>query len=124
MKTLISFLLLFPLAVLQTLAQGEKKDSLIAGFQRYQLQAPPEKIFLHLDKTTYLAGELAWFKVYDVDGYLNRPMGNSGIANVEILNKDQKPVLQARIALEQGKGDGSFLLPASLASGHYTIRAY
>ncbi len=32
--------------------------------------------------------------------------------------------MQAKTALEKGSGDGSFFLPATLATGNYTIRAY
>jgi hypothetical protein len=39
-----------------------------------------ERIFVHLDKTVYLAGEIAWFKVYVVNGLTHRPINMSKVA--------------------------------------------
>ena len=99
-------------------------DSLQQLFARYRLNTFQEKLFVHTNKTFYLAGETAWFKVYDVDGYLHRPSNASAIADVEILDKDQRPVLQARVSLQEGSGNGFFLIPSSMPSGHYRLRAY
>ncbi|MDX5438756.1 MAG: hypothetical protein LPK03_16265, partial [Pontibacter sp.] len=48
----------------------------------------------------------------------------SKVAYVEVLDKEQVPVLQGKVALENGRGNGSFNLPLSLNSGPYMIRAY
>ena len=99
-------------------------DSLQQLFVQYQLNAFQEKVFVHTNKTFYLAGEIAWFKVYLADGYLHQPSNTSRVVCVEIISKDQRPVLQARVALEDGSGNGSFLIPSSLPSGYYRLRAY
>ncbi|MCW3087006.1 MAG: hypothetical protein JWQ78_392 [Sediminibacterium sp.] len=83
-----------------------------------------EKLFVHTDKAFYVAGEIIWFKVYATDAHLNRPADLSKIAYVELLNKDHKPSLQAKIALVNGSGNGSFQLPYSVNSGNYLLRAY
>lgn len=88
------------------------------------LTQPLEKIFLHTDKDTYLAGEILWMKLYLIDATTRRPGTLSRSAFVEILSDEQKPVLQARIALDSGTGNGSFQLPFSLHSGNYLLRAY
>jgi len=85
---------------------------------------PLEKLFVHSDKETYLAGEILWMKLYVVDAATRRPGTLSRSAFVEILSDEQKPVLQARIALDSGTGNGSFQLPFSLHSGNYWLRAY
>lgn len=82
-----------------------------------------EKIFVHPDKTFFLAGETLWFKVYDVEAAHHTP-GASVIAYAELLDKDMQPVLQGKVALEQGKGSGSFILPNTIASGNYQLRCY
>jgi hypothetical protein len=107
-----------------SLAQMDKKDSLVASFNAYQSRNLQEKLFVHLDKSFYLVGEIIWFKVYDVDASSNRPLPLSRITYAEILDKDQRPVLQAKIGMASGKGDGSFRIPVSIPSGHYTFRAY
>src|SRR5438105_7774273 len=93
-------------------------------FNQYRQKALQEKMYVHTDKNFYLAGEIIWFKVYNVDGSPHQPVDLSKVAYLEILDKDNKPVMQAKIALKKGKGDGSFYLPASINSGNYRLRAY
>lgn len=83
-----------------------------------------EKLYVHTDKNFYLAGEIMWFKVYYVDGTFNKPLDLSKIAYIEILDRTNKSVMQAKTALKKGSGDGSFYLPSSVNSGNYKIRAY
>lgn len=83
-----------------------------------------EKLFVHLDRPTYLAGETMWLKVYATDATQHKPLAFSKVAYVEILNQARQPVLQAKLALQNATGQGSFVLPAGLPSGGYTVRAY
>lgn len=83
-----------------------------------------EKIFVHTDKEFYLAGEILWFKLYVVDAASHRQSALSKVAYVEIISNDQHPALQAKIALDEGLGNGSFQLPFSIHSGNYIFRAY
>ena len=46
------------------------------------------------------------------------------MAYVEVLDAANRPVLQGKVALKQAAGQGSFVLPAALAAGSYTVRAY
>src|SRR5690606_10221225 len=48
----------------------------------------------------------------------------SKTAYAELSNPDGKPVLQAKIEVENGLGTGSFLLPADAKSGNYELRVY
>ncbi len=93
-------------------------------FTNYQSKVLQEKLFLHTDKEFYLAGEILWFKLYYVEGSTHRPLDISKIAYVEVLDRDKKPVLQTKVSLSKGKGNGSLLLPQTLTSDQYTIRAY
>ncbi|HVS95135.1 MAG TPA: hypothetical protein VHE54_01580, partial [Puia sp.] len=106
------------------MAQDPRADSLSDAFNRYPMRWVQEKLFVHIDKTFYLAGEFIWFKAYDVDSRGNMPLSISGVAYVELLDKDQKPVLQEKIALKNGAGHGSFRIPSSIVPGHYIFRAY
>lgn len=93
-------------------------------FKQYNSSTQQEKLYVHTDKSFYLAGELLWFKIYNVDGARHQPADLSKIAYVEILDKENKPVMQAKIHLRKGKGNGSFYLPVSVNSGNYKLRAY
>lgn len=106
------------------MAQTATPDTLAAQFQQYQLHALQEKLFVHTDKTFYLAGEIMWFKIYAVDAFQNKPLDVSKVVYTELLNKDHKPVMQAKIPMVDAMGTGSFLLPNSIVSGNYIFRAY
>ena len=106
---------------------GQSADSLASlgrRVQQYSRQALAEQLFLHLDRPAYVAGETLWFKAYAVDGTYHRPLPMSKVAYVEVLDANQQPVAQAKIALAQATGQGSLELPAELATGRYVVRAY
>lgn len=119
-------LLLSGVQVLQNRANGQ--DPVTAGLARdlekYSSQRLQEKVWVHTDKEFYLAGEICWFKLYDVDASLHRPLDLSKTAYLEWLDKNHRPVLQTKIGLREGHGGGSVYLPLTLASGNYTLRAY
>jgi hypothetical protein len=105
-------------------AQADTADSLFASLQRYQAAHLTEKVFVHTDKGFYVPGEIIWFKIYDMDGFFHRPLDISKVAYVEILTTDQRPVLQAKVAMQDGCGRGSLLVPFTLNTGTYLLRAY
>ncbi|MDO7850796.1 MG2 domain-containing protein [Hymenobacter convexus] len=99
-------------------------DGLTGKLLRYEQRGPHEKLFLHLDRPVYLSGETLWFKIYAADGTRARPLAMSSVAYVEVLDADHQPVLQTKVALQKGSGQGSLALPTALAAGSYTVRAY
>ncbi|WP_187264302.1 hypothetical protein [Pontibacter beigongshangensis] len=105
-------------------AQTSGFPGILNSLQQHRQQALQEKVFLHLDRPLYVSGETMWFKLYNVDGTLHRPLSMSKVAYVEVLDEQQQPILQGKIALKEGMGQGSFVLPFTLNSGHYTVRAY
>lgn len=102
----------------------QANDALLDKFRDYSGKAIQEKLYLHTDKEFYVAGEIAWFRLYYTDGLTHHPLQMSKVAYVEILNDKNEPVQQAKISLIAGESRGSFYLPASLNTGYYTIRAY
>src|SRR5687767_5646625 len=89
-----------------------------------QAYSPQERVHLHSDKNFYLAGEIVWFRISIVDGATNIPVNVSKLVYTEILDRNNKPVLQAKVSLSKEGGSGSFFLPLSLGSDHYILRAY
>ena len=81
------------------------------SFNRYQENKLQEKIYVHTNKTFYLTGEILWFKVYCVNGSNNQLLDISKVAYVDILDYNRKPVMQAKVSLKRGIGNGSLFIP-------------
>jgi hypothetical protein len=106
------------------LAQDHFQDSLAAWFGKYCKNVPREEMFIHTDRSDYIAGEDIWCKVFLVDRYSSKPSYYSEIAYIELLNPDNRPVAQRRIKVLQGSGSGKITLSDTLSSGIYILRGY
>jgi hypothetical protein len=85
---------------------------------------PQEKIYLHIDKTLYTAGDDLWFKVYLVDAGTHKPEALSTVVYADLLSPLFEIVTTKTIKIDEGCGNGDFKLPIDLGSGEYTVRAY
>lgn len=111
--------------VVSSLVHAQKGgDSLTLKFDRYRTHALQEKLFAHIDRTSYLTGEILWFKIYCVDGVSHKKLDISKVAYVEILDKNNVAVVQSKVELKDGKGSGSLFIPALLNSDNYVVRIY
>ena len=120
---IVTFFILAALP-LRILAQESATAELSRQLDTWRVHHFQEKIFVHTDKEFYLAGEICWFKLYLVDATAHHPLDLSKVGYLEWLDKDNRPVLQAKIALRDGHGDGSTYFPLTIHSGHYKLRAY
>ncbi|MGI4872222.1 MAG: hypothetical protein ACRYFX_13730 [Janthinobacterium lividum] len=109
-----------------TPARGQADSLATVGrrFASYSQRHPIEKLFGHLDRPAYVSGETIWLKLYTVEGTTQQPLAASTVAYVEVLDPQQQPVLQVKLALRQATSQGSLVLPATLPTGRYTVRAY
>ncbi|HTE00479.1 MAG TPA: hypothetical protein VK668_14395 [Mucilaginibacter sp.] len=105
-------------------SSAQTLNDILGSFNNYRQTALQEKVFVHTDKGAYLTGEIIWFKVYVVDGALNKPLSLSKVVYVDVLDEAQNPLVQAKIALHDGRGSGSLYIPVSANSGNFRLRAY
>lgn len=105
-------------------SQNNILTSLQNNFEKYRQNTLQEKIFMHTDKNSYLAGEIIWFKLYNVDATFHKPLDINKVGYIELLDATNKPVLQAKIGVKQGNGNGSLFIPFTIVSGKYKLRAY
>ena len=112
--------------LIQFSAVAQQLDSAGLGdkFSSYFQNNFQEKIYVHTDKNSYVAGEIIWFKLYNTEAFTNRPVSNSKVAYLEVLDAENKPVLATKVELADGRGSGSLYLPVTLSSGTYVLRSY
>jgi len=115
------FLLLFPVS---GQSQTGFTDVLSKKLAEYVRLFPREEIYIHTDRQEYIAGEDIWFKIYAFDRQILKPLTGNGIVYFEILNPENRPVVQKRIGIYDGVGPGQVSLPDTISSGIYMIRAY
>lgn len=117
------FVLLSMVSVDAVFAQQKGPTGIEAKFEAYRKSDLQEKLFVQTNKAFYVAGEVLWFKIFDINGATNTPFDFSQVAYVELLDKSNIPVLQTKVALDKDKS-GSLALPVTIHSGSYTFRAY
>lgn len=118
----VSCFLFFTL--ISQLAAGQDLDSITTGFNRYKENVLLEKVFIHTDNHLYVAGEYLWLRAYLVDATFHRPIDASSVIYIELLDKNNKAVLQSKIPANEMKGETSLYLPATIETGGYVLRAY
>ncbi|MBX3241661.1 MAG: hypothetical protein KIT80_11805 [Chitinophagaceae bacterium] len=105
-------------------AQDQDIETIRKQFAGYTHNTLTEKIFLHTDRNFYISGEIIWFKAFLVNGVSNQFSALSKVAYIDVLDDTNRPVLQSKIAISEGTGNGSFFLSPDFPTGNYKIRAY
>ena len=96
---------------------------LLAAASSAQPAAWPERVYVHLDRTYFAAGETIWLKGYVEDAL---PEAYSSLfLYVELLETGKKEaVLRAKIRRGEDGFAGHLDLPEELPGGRYLLRAY
>ena len=92
---------------------------------------PQEKVYLHTDKDSYIAGDTLWFRAYVVDAATHEPLTASRYVYAELQSSEKPPSgeerpapVRIRILERDGIYAGYFPLPLTSKSGDYTLTAY
>ena len=126
MKRIVNFLPLC-FAIVLLMALGEPSDVLqdiLRKLQLYHKERPQEKLYLHLDKPFYAAGENVWFKAYVVEASLHSLDSQSSVVYVELIDATKTVFKRQMFYASGGLTFGDFQLPDTLREGNYAIRAY
>jgi hypothetical protein len=83
-----------------------------------------ERIFMHTDRETYIAGEIMFFKIYLIDGQTGCLSHKSKIAYIILRDVHNRAIIRQNISLSDGTAYGSLLLPDTLQSGLYQVISY
>lgn len=122
----ICFSFIFFLSVLNTHGQENlsPEEDLKKRFLNYCATVPWEEIYIHSDRSEYIAGEDLWFALYLFDRQEGKLSDHSSLAYFDLINSDNRRLIAKRIALDKGIGQGHIILPDTLSTGRYIIRAH
>lgn len=120
-KWILAFLLAF---CSLSAVYGFDTDSLGQRVAVHGRWCSPEKLYMHLDRTCYAAGETIWFKGYLSDAFPRSKQKGSGFIYVELLDSTGNAVLRHKIKRASGGFPGHMFLPEDIRGGDYVFRAY
>jgi hypothetical protein len=92
--------------------------------QTYRVNLNPEKLYVHLDRDQYVAGETVWMKAYLVHASDQKPLTLDEVVYVDLLNAAGEAVMQHKYKAQHGVFAGQIVLPDTLEADRYQIVAY
>jgi hypothetical protein len=125
-KTIAGIIALFCIAAVFAFVRADDDTikKIVTQLTKWTDENPQEKVYLHLDKPYYAAGEDIWFKAYVTVGVKHQLSALSGILNVELINEKDSIARAIKLPVSSGVTWGDFNLPDSIKAGNYRIRAY
>lgn len=81
-----------------------------------------ERIFVITDRNTYIAGDMVFCSVYALDDK-GRQTGFSAVSYLELISAEGS-ITEAKIGMFNGRGAGSFRIPAGAPTGNYRLMGY
>jgi len=108
-------------------AQAHAEDQAVMPVKvlnQFEADYSQHKLFLHLDREEYIAGETIWLKAYLVDAATHEPLAGRQRVNLELVNVQNNVVRVAFLRTDNGFASGFLELPDSLPPGNYLVRAY
>ncbi len=115
----ITFFLLLPV-----LCIGGNNNGLSRFVAALDNIKPRQKVYLHLDKDEYYAGDRIWYKAYVISAQDHKPDTLENTLYVEIISSDNQLLSRKTLFVEQGYAHGDLQLNDSVISGNYLLRAY
>ncbi len=90
--------------------------------EAWHQSTPIEKIYLHLDRKDYFAGQTSWFKGYFFSDF--KPSTRNSTLFVELIHRSGVIIGQKVLPVFNGITYGQIDIPDTLSTGTYHIRAY
>ncbi len=101
-----------------------KMGKLLDRLSRFSQSIPQEKVYLHMDNTSYFLGDTIWFAAYTRQTNNDQPSKISRVLYVELYNQDGYMMERKLVPMVNGHGHGSFALSKEYYGGFYELRAY
>ncbi|WP_411766004.1 hypothetical protein [Winogradskyella sp. A3E31] len=117
------FILLMALLPLTLCSAQEESLFPLDKFKAYT-ELPRENIFVHLNKSTLLKGEMLGFSVYTFNKNSKTPSLQTTTIYCTIIDDNGKLVKKKMLKAEKGIAFNVFNIDSSFTSGNYKFRAY
>ena len=106
-------------------AQESGLDKLAQRQSAFGRTIPQEKVFVHMDNTSYQLGDTIWFSAYLRRTDTDKPSDVSGVLYVELFGQEGYMIERKLIRMKEGRGQGFFALNRQIQyAGFYELRAY
>jgi hypothetical protein len=109
----VFFVLITSSAFLYGGTTGRNKEILIS-----------EKVYLHIDRRVYVAGENLLYSFYLIDTKADKLASYSSIGYVSFRNQTGEVLGKSQVRVENGIASGAIYLPDTLKTGYYQVVAY
>ncbi len=124
-KSFKKLLIIFISTVAYAQPKQVNPSGLISRLAAFGKTIPQEKVFVHMDNTSYFLGDTIWFSAYTRQTNTDTPSKVSGVLYAELYNNDGYLVERKLIEMKEGRGNGFFALAKDIMySGFYELRAY
>lgn len=130
-RLLLIFLVL--MSTVCALAQQPAKELDLGGdlgfwvgrLKRFSQKNVQEKIFVHMDNTSYCVGDTIWYSVFMRAPFTGKGQRQSEVAYVELLSPDGYMLERQIVDIYKGFGFGQIAIKSEyLYAGFYELRAY
>ena len=99
------------------------KKNIIKPYESFFKQKR-ERVYVHLNRSEYLAGDNIWFKAYIYDPKAKQLMIETNKLYAELFDQSGKLMERKTLFVTNGLANSFFKLDQKLKNGIYTIRAY
>lgn len=83
-----------------------------------------ENLFVHVDRSEYVAGEKIWFKIIAYQKERVETAKTSKLVYIEVINPQGLAIARKKIRMHEASGYGEFQLPDTITTGVYRVLAY
>ncbi len=111
-------------APLQPETQAADPAKFPTMFDAYAKAYGSEKIYIHTDKDSYLAGETIWMRAYRTDAATLSPYSYSGLMYIEVRDPENKMMHRMQIMRTDSVFQATYKIPSGWPSGNYELVAY
>lgn len=120
----VPVIILLVLLVSFSYAPDIRIEKILHQLELFRLTRTQQKVYLHTDKNTYIAGENIWVKAYVVNSSDFSHDSISKEVYVDLIDYSNKQIHTEILRNNSGFAEGYFSLSDTLPEGNYQIRGY